>query len=74
MMEHIYFIRIIRIIIFFLIIGSLLSCNTVTNSRKIKIGHGLDQSHPVHKAMLYLADVVEKKSRGKIQITVYPSQ
>lgn len=61
-------------IIFLLFLLSILSCNTETSVRKIKIGHGLDQSHPVHKAMIYMAEVADKKSGGKIEITVYPSQ
>lgn len=34
----------------------------------------MDQTHPVHQAMLYLAERAAEKSNGKIQITVYPSQ
>ena len=50
------------------------ACTNETTIRRIKIGHGLDQSHPVHKSMIYMAEVAAKKSSGKIQITVYPSQ
>jgi len=50
------------------------ACSNDSSVRRIKIGHGLDQSHPVHKAMLYLAERAAQKSNGKIQITVYPSQ
>lgn len=62
--------------IFFVFILSFLflSCSQVGTVKKLKIGHGLDQSHPVHKAMLYLAGKVEEKSNGKLQVTVYPSQ
>ncbi len=50
------------------------SCADETNVKRIKIAHGLDQSHPVHKAMLYLAKVAAEKSHGELQITIYPSQ
>lgn len=50
------------------------SCGKITNVKKLKIGHGLDQSHPVHKAMLYLAERAKEKSNGTLQISVYPSQ
>lgn len=50
------------------------SCGTDKSVKKIKIGHGLDQTHPVHKAMEYLAERVHEKSSGKILVTVYPSQ
>jgi tripartite ATP-independent transporter DctP family solute receptor len=63
-------------ICFTLIITSLLflSCGTDTSVKKIKIGHGLDQTHPVHKAMEFLAERAYEKSDGKILISVYPSQ
>lgn len=51
-----------------------ISCSSETAERKIKIGHGLDLTHPVHKAMEYLAESAFEKSGGKIIITVYPSQ
>lgn len=51
-----------------------LSCTKTTSVKKLKIGHGLDQSHPVHKAMLYLAERAGEKSNGTLQISVYPSQ
>lgn len=49
-------------------------CSRESKVTRIKIGHGLDQTHPVHKAMLFLAERATEKSNGKIQITVYPSQ
>jgi len=65
----------IQNVILILLLGTvLLSCGKVTGVKKLKIGHGLDQSHPVHKAMLFLADRVKEKSDGSIQISVYPSQ
>lgn len=60
--------------LFVTLIFLLFSCSRETDVRKIKIGHGLDQSHPVHKSMMYMAEVAAKKSGGKIQIAVYPSQ
>ncbi|MCF8261152.1 MAG: TRAP transporter substrate-binding protein [Melioribacteraceae bacterium] len=49
-------------------------CSQKSSVRKLKIGHGLDQTHPVHKAMMFLAERTAEKSNGQIQITVYPSQ
>lgn len=51
-----------------------LGCNKDTGTKKIKIAHGLDQTHPVHLAMEYLAEKVKEKSNGKMIMTVYPSQ
>lgn len=52
----------------------LYGCSRQSSVRSIKIGHGLDQTHPVHKAMEFMADRVREKSGGKIELTVYPSQ
>ena len=63
-----------KIILFLLIAILINSCGKLTGVKKLKIGHGLDQSHPVHQAMLYLAERAEEKSNGTLQISVYPSQ
>lgn len=65
----------IKKIIFLILLTLLFSaCGKVSNVKKLKIGHGLDQSHPVHKAMLYMAEKAAEKSSGTLQISVYPSQ
>jgi tripartite ATP-independent transporter DctP family solute receptor len=38
----------------------------------LKLAHGLDPSHPVHKGMLYMAEQFEKKSGGRATIQVIP--
>lgn len=56
-----------------LVILLLASC-TETNDRKIlRLAHGLSVDHSVHKAMVYMADVLEKKSDGQVTIKIYPS-
>lgn len=40
----------------------------------LKLGHGLDSSHSVHKAMVFMAERVAEESGGKIRIDIYPSQ
>lgn len=40
----------------------------------IKLGHGLDSSHPVHKAMVYLGERLAEKSDSTMFVDVYPSQ
>ena len=40
----------------------------------LKLGHGLDISHPVHKAMVFLADRVKEKSAGRMQVQIFPSE
>lgn len=52
----------------------LLGCSGVSAVRTIKLGHGLDTSHPVHKAMIKMGEDLVKLSDGKMQLEVYPSQ
>lgn len=40
----------------------------------IKMGHGLDTFHPVHRAMVFMSERLEEKSGGTMTIDVYPSE
>jgi len=40
----------------------------------LKLGHGLDILHPVHKAMVFMAERVKEKSNGRMQVQVFPSE
>lgn len=73
--NHVKYMQILKRIILTAVIALMLvSCGKVTGVKKLKIGHGLDQLHPVHKAMIFMADKVKEKSGGKLEIMVYPSQ
>lgn len=50
------------------------ACEGPGGVRVIKLGHGLDTSHPVHEAMVFLAEKVEEKSGGEMIVQVYPNQ
>jgi len=39
----------------------------------LKLAHGLDPTHPVHKAMVYMADRCKEISNGELTIEIYPS-
>jgi tripartite ATP-independent transporter DctP family solute receptor len=39
----------------------------------LKLGHALDVTHPVHKAMVYLAKRVAEKSGGRMKIEIFPN-
>lgn len=39
----------------------------------LKLAHGLDPSHPVHGAMVYMADRCAEISQGALTIEIYPS-
>jgi tripartite ATP-independent transporter DctP family solute receptor len=49
-------------------------CNAPQDTKVIKLGHGLDVSHPVHKSMVYMSELLEKNSNGQMKIQIYPSQ
>ncbi|NVN19609.1 DctP family TRAP transporter solute-binding subunit [Muricauda sp. HICW] len=52
----------------------LLSCQAdEENVNSIKLAHSLGVKHPVHEAMVHMADLVAKKSEGKLKIEIYPS-
>lgn len=49
------------------------SCNLNRHTKVLKLAHGLDPSHPVHKAMVYMAERLKEESNGQLQIQIYPS-
>lgn len=67
-------IRIRSFLLFVMATLLLVSCAKNNQTRTIKLGHGLDISHPVHKAMVFMAERVKEKSKGKMQIDIYPNQ
>ncbi len=48
-------------------------CKGVSDTRSLKLAHGLDPTHPVSKAMEFMADRCEEISDGKLLIETYPS-
>ena len=49
-------------------------CNEISHVRTIKLAHGLDVNHSVHKAMVKMGEDLAKISEGKLQLEIYPSQ
>jgi len=39
----------------------------------LKLGHSLDQNHPVHKAMVFMAERLREKSGGSAEIQIFPN-
>ncbi len=50
------------------------SCVADRSVTVIKLGHGLDPTHPVHLAMQFLAEQVSQKSEGRMRLDIYPSE
>jgi len=49
------------------------SCRTSQKQRVLKLAHVLNAAHPVHKAMIFMADKVNEYSAGRIKVDIYPS-
>lgn len=49
-------------------------CQSDSRIKIIKMGHAQVTNHPVHAAMVFLAERLEEKSGGKIKVKVYPNQ
>ena len=49
-------------------------CAARSDVKIIKLGHGLDSSHPVHRAMVYMGERLAALSDSTMFIDVYPSQ
>jgi len=59
---------------FILLLFSLMACGKEKDVTVIKLGHGLDISHSVHQAMVFMADRLKEKSNGTVLIDIYPNQ
>lgn len=44
-----------------------------SSGKVLKLGHSLDQNHPVHLAMVRMAELVRKKSAGELAIQIFPN-
>ena len=66
--------RIVCIITAVLLVFSVAGCSKKSDVTVLKIGHSLDVQHPVHKAMLFMAEKLKEKSAGKIILQVYPGE
>lgn len=65
---------IVPIFISFLLLMTFTSCETLQNEKTIKLAHGLDTNHPVHKAMIRMGEELDKNSKGKLKLEIYPNQ
>jgi len=62
-----------RRLLLIMALGAVLACHH-EDRELLRLGHGLDQNHPVHRAMLVMADEVARRSAGRLRIEVYPSE
>jgi tripartite ATP-independent transporter DctP family solute receptor len=58
----------------FIVLLSIIGCNTQKTVKILKLGHCLDVTHPVHIAMVYMAEKIAEKSSGHMRVDIYPSE
>jgi tripartite ATP-independent transporter DctP family solute receptor len=61
-------------LLFIALLFSCFGCSQSQGIKTIKLGHGLDTSHPVHLGMEYMAERLLLHSEGKMNIQIYPNQ
>jgi tripartite ATP-independent transporter DctP family solute receptor len=57
-----------------LLIVALTSCKDLRDTRYLKLAHTLPPDHPVHNAMVFMAQRCAELSEGKMEIEIYPSE
>jgi len=68
-----YFSKLIRATFLFFSVALLISCGNQKKTKTIRLAHGLDTQHPVHKAMVFLGERLKEKSNGQLKLQIYPS-
>jgi tripartite ATP-independent transporter DctP family solute receptor len=66
--------RKMKILLGGLILLSLSTCQEITGVKTLKLAHGLNVDHPVHKGMEFMAARLAEKSDNQLLIEIYPSQ
>lgn len=65
---HVFVRLFTAIFVVFLLSG----CGDQSDVRVIKMAHSLDTNHPVHKAMVFMAERLDTISQGKMRLDIYP--
>lgn len=60
------------VFILFIVLFLFISCGEEEEAKSLKLAHSLSLDHPVHKALAFFAERVERKSKGELIIEVYP--
>jgi tripartite ATP-independent transporter DctP family solute receptor len=60
--------------IFSILFLLLLGCDGKNATKTLRLGHGLDVNHSVHKAMVAMGEDLLERSGGKLKLQIYPSQ
>jgi tripartite ATP-independent transporter DctP family solute receptor len=69
MRNKLFFFPIVLILFFLLHSG----CASKSGITTLKLAHGLDVNHPVHKGMVFMANEAAQISEGRLIVDIYPS-
>lgn len=50
------------------------ACGNESPVTVLRLAHGLDTRHPVHRALVGMADDLEARSEGALQVVIYPAE
>lgn len=50
------------------------ACKNTSGVKTIRLAHGLDVNHPVHKAMFKMGEDLAELSKGSMKLEIFPSQ
>ncbi len=50
-----------------------LVCHTANAAETLRLAHGLNDTHPVHKAMERFAELAKQKTKGEVEIKIFPN-
>lgn len=70
--KHLFMIS-IRTIWSLCLAALLTACGGHQDTTVLKLAHALDTQHPVHKAIVYMAERLEHHSGGTMRVDIYPS-
>ncbi len=59
--------------IFTLLLAFALASCSIQEAKELKLAHGLPTDHPVHHAMVFMAERTGELSEGKLTVEVYPA-
>jgi tripartite ATP-independent transporter DctP family solute receptor len=58
----------------FVLLLATISCLGQSEKTELKLAHGLPTDHPVHEAMMFMAQRASELSEGKLTIDIYPAE
>ena len=60
--------------VWFMLVVLMTSCRDTASVKHIRLAHGLDINHSVHKAMVKMGEDLAELSKGSLQLEIYPNQ